>query len=51
MEELLGALLEMAGEFLIEIFFEFAAEALSGLASCVRQTGSAVSAMLFRTIS
>ena len=43
--ELLGALLEIVGEFLLQILFELAAEALSGLIKRGRQSSPAVSAM------
>jgi len=43
--ELLGALLEILGEFLLQVFFELAAEALSGLIKGQRETSPAVSAI------
>jgi len=43
--ELLAALLEVAGEFLIEILFGLAAEALSAMINRLKQTSPAVSAI------
>jgi hypothetical protein len=43
--ELLGALLEIVGEFLLQILFELAAEALSALIHRRNQSGPAVSAV------
>ena len=42
---LLGALLEIFGEFLLQMLFELAAEALSGLIKYENQTRPAVSAL------
>ena len=43
--ELLGALLEVFGEFLLQMLFELAAEALSGLIKYENETRPAVSTM------
>lgn len=44
--ELVAVLLEIFGEFLLQIFFELAAEALSGLIKDRRQSSPLVSAIL-----
>jgi hypothetical protein len=43
--ELLGILIETVGEFVLQVFFEVAAEALSGLINQLGQSSPAVSAI------
>ena len=43
--ELLGALIEIVGEFVLELIFELAAEALSGLINGWKQSSLATSAI------